>query len=672
MHTLYIRTFFSFLVMALCTSAFAQCPIDSLGQNPSTAFPVCGTSSFIQKSVNLCGGREIRNPKCLGTNLLEDINPYWYKFTCYESGTLGFTIIPNSDESDYDWQVFDITNRRAEDVFVNSAEWSISSNWSQHFGNTGTIPNAGNLFECYGNVPKYSRMPEIIKGHDYLLLVSHFSNTQAGYKLEFGGGTASITDTTVAHLKALDAFCDGRSLRVKLNKRIRCASVALDGSDFFLASSPVNIIAAEAVGCNPGFDTDSIVLTLSGPLPIGSYDLISKKGRDGNTLLDFCGTPLPEDEQLNVRIIPLVPSPMDQMQPVLCKPDVLRLVFNKPMLCTTIAANGSDFSVAGPSPVTVVRATGANCANGTSNIIELHLAEPIKVAGQYTITLHTGSDGNTVLNECQKETPAGSTLSFMGFDTVSARIDYTINSSCIDDTIHVSNPGGNGITNWKWLIDNGAIRTRQLENKVFSSGERTITLTVSNGVCTDSSAVVVDFNKNRIKAMFESPKYVCPFDTAHFTDTSKGPVTGWSWNFGNGQISNLQIPPYQFFPNLTTLQEYKVRLIVSDENGCSDTASQTVIVPGNCYIAVPTAFTPDGDGLNDYLYPLSAYKATNLSFKVYNRYGKLVWETNDWTRKWDGRINGNLQASGTYVWYLSYTDDKNVPIKLQGTTTLIR
>jgi gliding motility-associated-like protein len=92
----------------------------------------------------------------------------------------------------------------------------------------------------------------------------------------------------------------------------------------------------------------------------------------------------------------------------------------------------------------------------------------------------------------------------------------------------------------------------------------------------------------------------------------------------------------------------------------------------NCYIAVPTAFTPNGDGLNDYLYPLNAYKATNLSFKVFNRTGQLVFETKDWTVKWDGTIKGAKQASGVYVWMLDYNDVTGKRISLKGTTLLIR
>jgi gliding motility-associated-like protein len=93
----------------------------------------------------------------------------------------------------------------------------------------------------------------------------------------------------------------------------------------------------------------------------------------------------------------------------------------------------------------------------------------------------------------------------------------------------------------------------------------------------------------------------------------------------------------------------------------------------NCFIAVPTAFTPNADGLNDYLYPLNALKADNLEFRVYNRYGQQVFYTNDWTRKWDGRIGGREQPAGVYAWLLSYThQDTGEKIFRRGTTVLIR
>ena len=88
---------------------------------------------------------------------------------------------------------------------------------------------------------------------------------------------------------------------------------------------------------------------------------------------------------------------------------------------------------------------------------------------------------------------------------------------------------------------------------------------------------------------------------------------------------------------------------------------------------MPSAFTPNGDGLNDYLYPLNGYKAKNLEFKVFNRWGQMVFETTDWTIKWDGTVNGQKQNPGTYVWELQYTDgNTGKKVAQKGTVVLIR
>ncbi|CAN5597091.1 hypothetical protein BH10BAC3_BH10BAC3_32440 [soil metagenome] len=665
---LYLTLILWGLAPSIC---FPQCPISSLGQNPSTAFPVCGTNNFVQASVNLCGGKTVPSIKC-NTTLLTDVNPYWYKFTCVEAGTLGFTIQPNSNQSDYDWQVFDVTGHSADDVFTDKT-LTVSSNWSQYFGNTGTTTTAANIFECEGPVPQNSKMPSLIKGHDYLLLVSHFSNTQAGYKLNFGGGTASITDTTRPKLKSIYATCDAKTLGIKLNKPMKCSSLAANGSDFKLKSSLAVIIGATSVECGSGFDMDSISLTLSAPLPAGKYVIVVAKGTDGNTLLDYCDHPLPVGDTISITLLPSQPTPMDSMQPVPCRPTGLNLVFNDPMLCSSIAADGSDFKVTGPSPVTVTAASGS-CSAGSSRSIVVQLSAPIEVGGLYTITLQKGTDANTLINDCAKETPAGSSVTFRAYYAVSADINYTISSSCINDTIKLYNSGRVEVSSWKWYFEDGISNTREVQ-KVYASGTKTFALKVSNGVCTDSGSISVSFDKNRVKAAFISPAFVCPLDTAFFENTSTGPITSWLWNFGNGFTSQLQQPPYQFYPAQVTLQRYTSTLYVTAANGCTDSLSQDLQVPGNCYIAVPTAFTPNGDGLNDFLFPINAYKAINLDFKVYNRYGQIVWHTTDWTRKWDGRISGNLQASGTYIWHLTYTDSdkgKNKKIDLKGTTSLIR
>ena len=92
-----------------------------------------------------------------------------------------------------------------------------------------------------------------------------------------------------------------------------------------------------------------------------------------------------------------------------------------------------------------------------------------------------------------------------------------------------------------------------------------------------------------------------------------------------------------------------------------------------CIIAVPTAFSPNNDGLNDYFYPLNAFKADELDFKVYNRWGQIVFAARDADSKWDGKFKGIEQATGVYTWRLSYRDKATGErFTLKGTTLLVR
>src|ERR1700733_15873817 len=71
------------------------------GQTPATAFPVCGTSIFKQDSVPVCVNNFVPAPCPSDGNAYQDLNPYWYKFTCFVSGTLALTIAPNNNQDDY-------------------------------------------------------------------------------------------------------------------------------------------------------------------------------------------------------------------------------------------------------------------------------------------------------------------------------------------------------------------------------------------------------------------------------------------------------------------------------------------------------------------------------------------------------------------------------------------
>jgi gliding motility-associated-like protein len=323
----------------------------------------------------------------------------------------------------------------------------------------------------------------------------------------------------------------------------------------------------------------------------------------------------------------------------------------------------------------VVTGASGNCdANGDTYTVLVQLAAPIQTGGNYQIHLAPGSDGNTAINSCGLPTPVA-TLGFTTVDTVSAALfTAQILYGCINDTIEFAYPAKDGVNQWSWIF-NGT-DTSLLQDpprKIYPNiGSNTIQLIVSNGTCGDTTNSVVALN-NGIKAQFEGPEIICPKDYAQFLNNSTGDISSWNWDFGDGSFSNLKTPPDQLFPPTGIEKKYKVVLTVSNNTGCSDTAAQLVDVLGSCFIAVPSAFTPNGDGVNDFLYPLNAVRAGNLLFRVYNRNGQMVFETNDWTKKWDGTIHGHPEPPGTFVWTLQYTDpDTNKRVFQKGTTIRVR
>ena len=648
-------------------------PCNAPGQNPSTAFPVCGTSTFTQSSVPICGGNVVPSPTC-NTYPLTDVNPFWYKFTCFQSGTLGFKITPHTNSEDYDWQLFDVTGQSPGAVYTN-VNLVVACNWSGESGTTGASSAGTNVFVCEGyGKPLWSKMPIITQGHEYLLLVSHFTQTQSGYDLSFGGGTAVITDSTPPRLRSAESSCGGNIIRIKLNKKMKCNSVAANGSDFFITpSGGVTITGVNAINCSTGFDTDSIELQLSGSLAPGNYTLNVKQGSDANTVLDYCDNAIPTTDQVNFTVFPLQPTPMDSMEVVKCKPSSLKLIFRKPILCSSVAANGSDFTLTGPYAVTITGASG-NCSNGTASSKEIiiNLSQPLYNTGNFTLTLQQGSDGNTVLDECTQQTPAGSALSFSVKDTVNADFSFQKNYGCTTDTVNFIHPGGNGITNWQWNLDEGQFSNVQNPQAFYKNfNTKNIALVVSNGFCTDSSFQTFTLD-NYLKADFTAFDDLCPNEATSFTGTAQGKIVQHNWDFGDGGTSSQQSPTH-IYSNPFTTTSYIIKYTVTDSFGCQKTAEKPVKVYSSCYLAVPTAFTPNNDGKNDFLAPLNAIKAENLNFKVFNRWGQLVFETTNWKHGWDGTVKGSPQPTGVYVWFLTYVDrDSKQARQMKGTAALIR
>ncbi len=667
---------FSLLLTCISGMSYAQ-PCTTLGQTPSTAFPVCGTTVFRQSTVPLCSTNDIFVPGCSGSGgaNYQNKNPFFYKFTCFTAGTLGFRITPLAANEDYDWQLWNITGRNPDEIFTNPA-LVVTGNWAGTYGPTGASSSGVNFIQCASsppdNAPTFAAMPSLLAGNEYLLMISHFTDGQSGYDLVFSGGSAVITDPSLPVMATVSPSCDGTKLTLKLNKKVKCPTATPSGSEFSLSPAAATITAAVPDSCNFAFDFDEITLSLSTPLANGNFDLIINNGSDGNTLKDNCDNAIAAGERISFTYAAPLPIIADSIRKPACASDSILVYYPKKIRCSTISASGADFTVSGPAPVIVSSASG-NCVNDQTDYIVVRFTSPIYTKGNYSLTIQPGIDGSPIFDACgQPILPQ--VLPFVTADTVNADFQYSYLYGCLKDTLLFSHNGAHDVNSWLWNFNSDPPVTTQSQLVVWhAASTNQVRLTVNNGTCADTASATIVLD-NEVKASFETGSVICPEDSLVVINNSTGNIDLWRWDYDMVGSSNLKDPPPFLFPTLNRQAYYTIRLTVTNlALGCSDAAKKTITVLDHCFIDVPTAFTPNNDGLNDFFGPHNALKADHYTFSVYNRWGQLVFSARNWQDKWDGTLKGQPQPSGVYVWMLRYTHrDSGLPVFKKGTVTLIR
>lgn len=130
--------------------------------------------------------------------------------------------------------------------------------------------------------------------------------------------------------------------------------------------------------------------------------------------------------------------------------------------------------------------------------------------------------------------------------------------------------------------------------------------------------------------------------------------------------------PFIQNPLATLYYDTYFTVLVTDSIGC--TASDNVFIKvyeGPMYY-LPNSFTPNGDRLNDVFRPIPVGIRSTDYFRVFNRYGKLMYETRQWMQGWDGTIKGKPAEAGTYVWMIKGIDKNGAVIEMKGTVILLR
>jgi len=246
---------------------------------------------------------------------------------------------------------------------------------------------------------------------------------------------------------------------------------------------------------------------------------------------------------------------------------------------------------------------------------------------------------------------------------------FGIPDSCIGGPLTFTNTSANGVS-WVWDFGDGTSSTEENPTHEYAApGEYMVTLIVFNpDACNGSDT-------------FKSITRISPVPTASFTFTPLIPETNvpttfvnhstgathYQWSFGDGDGSVEENPVHQYERS----GDYTVCLTAINNLGCQNKFCKTITADVKPLADVPTAFTPNGDGVNDILY-VRGYGIDKMEFRVFNRWGELVFETTDQDVGWDGTLRGKPQEMDAFAFTLSVTFLDGRSLNKKGNVTLIR
>lgn len=403
--------FLAGLVMLTCQSFAQAATQDCIG-----AIPIC-QPIYVQNVASPGSGNvqdiTATNQDCLLGN--EHLTT-WYIINIVQSGTLVFTLTPAS-QTDYDFAVWNVTpngcGQSVCDIVHNTPP--VRCNYAgtgsgilTGLSTTATQPSLG------AGGPGFSSAINAVVGESYMIVIDNFSQSNVGYTLDFSASTTSITDIVPPVFSDVRTRCGyaGDNLIVTMKEPVKCNTIAANGSDFTVTSAAgINypVLEATSQNCIAGGSFSNILnLRMASALPAGTYTLHAQTGSDGNTLSDNCGNFQLTTDAINFTLAP-PPSPIQiiKMDTPACKK--ARIVLNRPIKCSTVASNGSDFQVTGPSFVKVANAAPVGCKTvpyicgstvDLTDTIDIEFDRSIPVAGTYSISVIWGSDGNPISDTC--------------------------------------------------------------------------------------------------------------------------------------------------------------------------------------------------------------------------------------------------------------------------------
>ena len=315
--------------------------------------------------------------------------------------------------------------------------------------------------------------------------------------------------------------------------------------------------------------------------------------------------------------------------------------------------------------ITLIAATGGGTWSGTG-ITDAN-------AGTFDPAI-AGPGIHTISYDISGSCPGNDTRDIEVLPAPVIDFDSDVTSGCNPLEVRFNNntPNSTSVT-WEFGDAGTFTSTTQLDfvDHTYGTGVYDVTLTVESNGCISTETIagmitvypvpIAEFTATNSDGAGE---YV-------FTNTSVNGDT-YFWDFGDGETSTDENPSHDYGSNAG---DYVVTLTTTSADGCSLTYSQTVSVEEGLVFFVPNTFTPNDDPANQYFTPVmtSGFDPTTYSLRIFNRWGELIFESNDINVGWDGTYLNEKLQTGIYSWEIRFRDlNTDEKYAQRGRVTLLR
>lgn len=326
------------------------------------------------------------------------------------------------------------------------------------------------------------------------------------------------------------------------------------------------------------------------------------------------------------------------------EPLLLNLTQNKDSICIGETVELSTISSGGNGNQTLI------WSSGQVNVPNIY--EAPKVSKQYMVVLKDGCSDSVV-----KQT------SIYVYPTMYGAIQ-TSSKMCFGN-LGFAEIQMNNLGNYSYFWNTIPAQTTNRITAPVSTAYKVKVKNLNNNCTYDTTVVIPGYN--RIRAFFTTvPSSQCLYSNnalLKIINASEGGTTGiWDFGDGNTEPYNEQINPTHLYKGDT--DRYDIKLYISNEGGCKDSFKASICVLDTLSLFIPDAFTPNDDEIND-VFKINSLSIIKLDLKIFNRWGELLFETNDVKKGWTGYYKGNLCPTDYYIYQIKYKG-KSTPWKYKN------